>query len=232
MKKTFLVLLICLILVLSACGDKNRYEETPTPNITRSPAVTPSPTPSSTSPVEPSPSSEISPTPEISDLLRPEKGTITVENNGAAETVDAELIYQQLNASNPFIAFSIYSDTDHYEYHSEESAYRFTLNDESSETTYLEISYIMGIDAESLKPSFADDYIKFTDISFSSFSNVGWDNMECTAITASNSQQYLEAYLINVEFGVAAVVLSSQSNSDIDANRLSAMLDTLIVHEA
>ena len=78
---------------------------------------------------------------------------------------------------------------------------------------FLELRYIMGIDAEALKPSFADEYIDFTDISFTSFSKVGQESMECTAI-AVQQRAICGAYLINVQYGVVAAVLSSNSASD------------------
>ncbi|NLL39112.1 MAG: hypothetical protein GX254_05965 [Clostridiales bacterium] len=232
MKKTIPLLLICSLLLLSACNKKTGEGPETTADVTTPPIQeTPSPEPGPSGD-DSSPSPEASPTPGVIDMLRPEKGTIVVTDENGSETVEAELVYQNLNSSNPFIAFSIYSDTSRYELKNEDCVYTFYLKDKEPELIYLELSYIMGIDAEALKPSFADDYIDFSDIYFTSFSKVGQENMECTAITAHNSQQYVEAYLINVEYGVVAIVLSSKSASDTDANRLSAMLDTLILHEA
>lgn len=232
MKKTILLLLICPVLLLSACGKKTENGADTTPEATQTPPITTQTPEPGTSGDETSPSPEATPASEIIDILRPEKGSITVSDGDSHETIDAELVFHDLNSSNPFIAFSLYSDTSRYELVSEDSVCTFYLRDKSSDQVFLELRYIMGIDAEALKPSFADEYIDFTDISFTSFSKVGQESMECTAIAAYNSEQYVEAYLINVQYGVVAAVLSSNSASDTDANRLSAMLDTLMLHEA
>lgn len=232
MKKIILLLLICPVLFLSACGKKTQGGTEATADVTQTSPIQSTQTPKpGMSEDEISPSPEASPTSGIIDMLRPEKGAIIVTDGNGYETVDAELVYHNLNPSNPFIAFSIYSDTSRYELINNDSVCTFYPKDDDSELIYLELRYIMGSDAEALKPSFADEYIDFSDISFTSFSKVGQESMECTAISAYNSEQYVEAYLINVEYGVVAAVLSSKSASDTDANRLLAMLDTLILHE-
>lgn len=231
MKRIILFIFILSLLFLTACKKDTDISASPSGSIPSSPTqgtdgpVSPTSLPDAT--VFPT----LSPTPISSDQLRPLKGVINVNSDGDSQAVDAELIYQNLNTSNPFLAFSIYSDTKSYTLKYDDPVYRFSSASGDAELCYLEISYIKGIDADGLKPSFADKYIDFTDITFESFSKVGEENMECTAITAFNSKQYLEAYLINVEYGVAAVVLSSKSDSDNDANKLSAMLDTLVLHE-
>lgn len=236
MKKSIALkcLLLCLLLLLmSACGgkDNNSGNILPSEDAGSTPVISTQP------PVSDIPEDDITPTPDvtppsgITDMLRPEKGTIHVTDGTGSEDIEAELVYQNLNASNPFLAFSIYSDVSGYELINDEGVYSFRKKGGDSELVYLEISYIMGIDAEALKPSFVDDYIDFTDISFTSFSRVGQEDIECTAITASGRDQYVEAYLANVEYGVVAIVLSSNADNDYDANMLSAMLDTLILHE-
>ena len=111
MKKTIPLLLICSLLLLSACNKKTGEGPETTADVTTPPIQeTPSPEPGPSGD-DSSPSRSLSH--RVIDMLRP-KGTIVVTDENGSETVEAELVYQNLNSSNPFIAFSIYSDTSRY----------------------------------------------------------------------------------------------------------------------
>ena len=236
MKKITAVLLSALLLIsCSACEFLFREgipeDDAPPPTENASPAdvISPSTEPPYTEPdIIPSASPEPdSPVPE--DSTDPEDTAddtmeLTVYVGGASQTAEAAPYTAELRDD---ISFKMFYDDAAYDVAFKNNAYVFTpLSENASELDYLEISFISGADSETILPSFADSYINFTDIEFSSYTPVGKARLSAESIIAYNSEQYLNAYLIDAANGVITIVISSDSQYSANFAWFKAMLDT------
>ena len=141
MKKTIPLLLICSLLLLSACNKKTGEGPETTADVTTPPIQeTPSPEPGPSGD-DSSPSPEASPTPGIIDMLRPEKGTIVVTDENGSETVEAELVSKTSILQIPYSLQHI--QIPRYELKNE-GAFIPLSQGQRAGAIYLELSYIMG----------------------------------------------------------------------------------------
>lgn len=220
-KLSALLLVFCMLFSFAGC----KREGVEPPNNS---AVIPSGSPQTAEPtVSPSPDETPTPTPSES----PDDGnepldktkTISASINGSTKQLEASLYTGELRSSDPAVSFLIYYDDEGFEVSFNSNAYRFTSSDGSA---FMEISLINSAVSDDLMPSFADSYIDFTDIEFSSFSALGADKLKADLICAYNSSEYFEAYLSDVSDGVAAVAISAPSNTSSAFLWLKAMLET------
>ncbi len=237
MKKAAALLLSILLLIsMSACDflfrQDNPVTETSTPAPittpdsvvpsppvpTAEPSATPSPTPETEDPVP-----SATPTPSISPDNTQE---LTAYVSGASVTVPATSYSAELLENK--LKFSILYDFAAYNVEFENNAYLFTPSAEDAVATdYMEISFIHSGESESILPSFADSYIDFSDIEFASYTPIGKTHINSESIIAYNSDQYLNAYLIDTNGGVVSIVISSTSQYSNSFAWFNAMLGTL-----
>ena len=232
MKKTALFIASAILLLsFSACsgsgGDSPLPDASPSqtaasqpPKPTGSPVSSADPTPSA------SPSAPASPDVTSSPSAEPETRQLSAYINGEYHYAEASAYTEQLR-SDPALGFTVFCDGSRFSEDFSSNAYRFTRADgESADSVYFEVSLINGASAEELLPSFMDGYIDFTDIEFSSYTPIGEDKISADCAAAYNASQYVEAYLINVDGGTVAVVLSAHSNVSADFLWFRAMLAT------
>lgn len=235
MKKVLAFILSALLLV-SFCGCEflfrqdpipvetgNQPEPTPTAEVTP-PSIEPTATP-----VPPSA------TPEISEPVQSEEPVpshnpedadeLTVYING--NPITATVVPYSASLREGVLDFTIKYDSSSYGAEFKNNSYTFRpLSDSDNSIDYMEISYINGGQAESILPSFADSYIDFTDIEFSSYTSVGVDALSAESIIAYNSSQYISAYLIDVSDGLITIVISSSSPESENFVWFSGMMGT------
>lgn len=235
MKKiTALILSVLFLISLSAC--KFLFQEEPLPDQNTQPpstapveTVSPSAEPGGETETQPSASPDIS-TPAPSDSPAPsvppeEVKELTVYVNGSAITVTAIPYTGKLRDKD--LSFKMYYDAETYDAVFKNNAYLFRPVSESVDpVTYMEVSFINGTNAEVLLPSFADSYIDFTDIEFSSYTLIGEEHLNAESIIAYNGEQYLNAYLIDVPGGVVTIVISSPSQYSESFAWFNSMLAT------
>ncbi|MDD6189649.1 MAG: hypothetical protein PUB32_08760 [Clostridiales bacterium] len=238
MKKiTAFILSVLFLISLSACNflfreeplpDENTQPPSTAPTDTISPSVEPSGEPDS----NPSASPDIN-TPSPSDSPAPsvppeETKELTVYVNGSSVTVTAVPYTGKLRDKE--LSFKMYYDAETYDAVFKNNAYLFRpISENVDPVTYMEVSFINGTDAEVLLPSFADSYIDFTDIEFSSYTLIGEEHLNAESIIAYNGEQYLNAYLIDVPGGVVTIVISSTSQYSEFFAWFNAMLGTFTI---
>lgn len=231
MKKTALFIASAILLLsLSACSGSNDGVPSPDaspvqtasqpPDTTDTPVISADPIPSA------SPSAPASPDVTSTPSPMPETRQLSAYINGEYHYAEASAYTEQLR-NDPALDFTVFCDGSRFSEDFSSNAYRFSRADgESADSTYFEVSLINGASAEELLPSFMDGYIDFTDIEFSSYTPIGEDKLNADCAAAYNAAQYVEAYLINVDGGVVAVVLSANSNVSADFIWFRAMLST------
>lgn len=205
--------------------ETNQLPE-PTPNIE---AVPPSIEPTKDPNVEPSASPDVD---EPTHSTEPEPSVppedteeLTIYINGSPLT--AEVIPYTAPLRQDVLDFTMRYDSSAYGVEFKNNAYVFKpIAEDSDMLDYIEISYINGGKSESLLPSFVDSYIDFTDIEFASYSSVGVDSLNAESVIAYNSEQYINAYLIDVTGGLITIVISSSAQNTENFAWFNAMVST------
>lgn len=228
--------LLILVLLLSACAGPAEPAVTggpASPSATAGPgpaaeSAAPDPTPSA-SPALPSatpfviPEASPSPTP---DWTQGEEGELVYRIDGEEQHVPAygrEYVLRE----EPHLGFSMMAPKESVPSAYVANAWYFPIQSESEPSSWLEMSFISGTDAEDLLPDFINAYLQFTEIEFSGASRLGRISMDET-ITASGTTLLVKAWLLNVPEGVFTVVLSCPLDRlDADLGLLGAMLETL-----
>lgn len=228
--------LLILALLLSACAGPAEPAVTggpasPSASAGPGPAdgtAAPVPTPSG-DPAAPSatpaaiPEASPSPTP---DWTQGEEGELVVRIDGEEQHIPAygrEYVLRE----EPHLGFSLMAPKEAVPSEYVSNAWYFSVRSGSEASSWLEMSFIAGADAEELLPDFINAYLQFTEIEFSGASRLGRISMDET-ITASGAALLVKAWLLNVPEGVFTVVLSCPLDRlDADLGLLSAMLDTL-----
>lgn len=237
MKKIILLLLALLMLIsFSACDYLFRdtppqdSESSASPTPESEPPVNTQPDAGSDAVASPSPSEnlpEVSPAPTPGSTL-PESRELTVYTSQGSVTTDAVPYSAALSGQN--INFKLFYNNELYQAEFSNNAHLFfPVSENSSAFDYMEISFINGAEAEKLLPSFVDSYIDFTDIEFSSYNHIGEISHRAESIVAYNSEQYLNAYLIDLSDGVMTIVMSSTSHHSDNFAWFNAMLSTISI---
>jgi len=239
MKKVFAVILSAVLLVsLSGCEFLFRQDPIPeeTDKLPESTvpidAVPPSVKPTTEPDVVPTESPEIdepAPSKSPEPIVPPENAEeLTIYVNGSP--LSAPAIPYTADLRQDKLSFTMLYDSSAYEVEFKNNAFVFTpLADDADPVDYMEISYINGGKAEAILPAFADSYIDFTDIEFSSYNSVGTDALSAESVIAYNSTQYLTGYLVDVSGGVITIVISSNAQSSECFAWFNAMLGTFTV---
>lgn len=237
---SLLLCLIVLLLCLCACAAPDGGGgSAPTPGAAAA-EVTPglpeaetpelSPTPAAETPM---PENVVTPAPELpereSEEVPPASGELTV--NFAGELVNVPAWEESLllrGEALPGFTVSVPREQVKLQYVS--NAWRFTFETELENPAYLEVSYISGIDAEGLIPSFMDSYLDFTDIEFSSAASLGRTRRSAETVVASGSSTLIKAWLLDVEGGVVAVVQScALEQLTAQGSYFDAMLESFLL---
>lgn len=239
MKKVLAIIMSAAILI-SCCGCEFLFRQDPIPveteklpsptptadaippsvEPTTEPTVVPSATPEVPEPIE-SEAPEETPPPENAEEL-------TIYMNGTPLT--AVVIPYTAPLREGVLDFTMHYDSSSYVAEYKNNAYTFRpLAEDADPLDYIEISYISGGKSESILPSFADSYIDFTDIEFSSYSSVGADALSAESVIAYNSTQYITAYLIDVSGGLITVVISSSTPNTENFSWFNAMVGTFSI---
>ena len=239
MKKiTALILAFTLLLSLSGCDFL--FREGPPEDNATSPPTSSTPTDAVPPSIEPTATPEVVPTvtpdadePEPSESPEPSappanSKELTVYISGNPITAAAIPYSGQLRDN--VIGFEIFYNNTDYSFEFTNNAYVLKpVAEDANQLDYMEISYINGGKAETILPSFADSYIDFSDIEFASYTPVGEKHINAESIIAYNTEQYINAYLIDTSAGVVTIVVSSSSQYSESFAWFNAMLATFII---
>lgn len=200
------VIVIAVLLIINFAGDNGNEE------------VTSSPTDDVSADVSNTSSSSA----DVTDSAEPSESASPIGTQ----------ITGNVSGGSPDGEYTISVDEDRYYIVQEDGYDRFYDNTNSDEVVFLEIRYIEGAEASVLAPSFLDSYIEFTDIEYSGENKIGDTDISGETISATNGAMQLEAWLINTENGVLAVVISyTLESKDEQMGKLYAMLNTLEINQ-
>lgn len=213
MKKVLIIIaIICLIIasviiikLMGANDDAVNVTTTPSAEVTDDISATPEPSVQVSD--ESSPSASVS----------PEGVSISGNVSGGSSEGD----------------YSITVDETSYNYVHENGFDRFYDVSNIDEVVFLEIRYIEGGEASLLQPSFLDSYIDFTDIEYSGENRIGETTIAGETISAKNAAMQMDAWLVNTENGVLAIVISyTLAEKDAQMSGLYGMLNTLEINQS
>lgn len=235
--KKVIAFIAAAVLLVSFSGCEFLFRQDPVPQETDKPPVTTAPIDAVPPSVEPTVEPDVTPT-ESPDIDEPEPSQspepvtppenaeeLTIYVNGSPLT--AAVIPYSADLRQDMLSFTMLYDNSAYGVEFKNNAYLFTpLAEDAAPANYMEISYINGGKAETILPAFADSYIDFTDIEFSSYYSVGVEALSAESVIAYNASQYLTAYLIDVSGGVITIVISSTSQNTETYAWFNAMLAT------
>ena len=238
--KKVIAFMLSIVLLVSFAGCEFLFRQDPVPEETDNPPETTAPIDAVPPSIEPTAEPEATPTvsPEIEEpeptqsaepVIPPENAEeLKIYVNGTPMTASAIPYSGELRQN--VLGFTLLYDNTAYGVEFKNNAYLFTpLAEDSDPANYIEISYINGGKAETILPAFADSYIDFTDIEFSSYNSVGVDALSAESVIAYNASQYLTAYLIDVNGGVITIVISSTSQYTETYAWFNAMIATFAV---
>ena len=238
--KKVIAFILSAVLLVSFAGCEFLFRQDPIPEETDKlpettppidvvpPSVEPTAEPEATPTVSPE-IEEPEPTQSAEPVIPPEDAEeLKIYVNGAPLTVPVISYSGELRQN--VLNFSMLYDNAAYGVEFKNNAYLFTpLAEDANPVNYIEISYINGGKAETILPAFADSYIDFTDIEFSSYNSVGVDALSAESVIAYNASQYLTAYLIDVDGGVITIVISSTSQYTETYAWFNAMVATFSI---
>jgi len=159
---------------------------------------------------------------------RDKTATLSFSAEGNTEEFDTVLFISDFGKPEYDAKYSIYVDTDQFALTRGEDSDIF----ETESGAKMEISIHRGTTGEALSPSFMDSYIDFTDIEFDGNSAIGKTGLTGFTINASGAEKSSNAYLINFEGDVIAVVLTySNEMAEGYFPRMLAMVDTFKIED-
>ena len=201
------IILTAILLIMNLNGkDSGETDASPSPSISAS--SSPSPTPSAETTVSPSPSESIPPSDE--ELLVREETP-----DGILYTIspEAELVYR-VTINEPIL-----------EYIGNLDGQTFASLEDGSE--YLKISFIPDAAPAEIAPSFLNSIIAFTEFDQSGQETVRGTQITGEKIAANDGVTQVEAWLIETDAGVLAVVISyTLSKKDLQTAQLDEALST------
>jgi hypothetical protein len=209
----FVAVLIIVIIIISIIylllPDKGGNSgETPSPSAPVSAAVSPSPSETASAESEsPSPSDD---------------RDVTIE-----ETADGTKY--TITSEGAFIKYSIITDST-FEYLRTEGSDTFMDVSEAGE--YLSIHFVEGTKATDLAPSFLDPLIDYKEFEQSGLNFIPGTEIPGETVTANDGNMQLEAWLVDTDKGVLAVVISySLKYKDDETAKLYKILGTLTIEQ-
>lgn len=198
-----IVIISAVYLLLLAPGDDSG--ESPAPSGSASAPASPSPSESAAVQTEP-------PSPTDEGFTREETadGTIfhmTVPDERLAYAVTIEQIFDLADTNG-----------------------RFLFQAEADGHGYLEFSFIEASKAAELAPSFLDSYLDYKEFEQSGANYIGSTEITGEKVTVNDGAIQLEAWLVDTDNGVLAVVISySLSDKEVQKAELVKILDTLVI---
>ena len=207
----FLAFLVAAIIIISviyllAMKPSGSNGETPSPSAPVSASVSPS------SGQSPSPSLSPSPTDE---------GSVTTE-------VTANGTIYHITVPGSFVRYSVTVD---------EKAFSFTrengndlFKSKINNSVFLNITFKEGAKAIDIAPSFLDPFLKYTQFEQSGENDIPGTKLSGETVTAGDGTTQLEAWLVDTDKGVLAVLVShSLTSKDAALAQLFDMLATLTI---
>ena len=203
LKKVFIFILLLIIVglvifLIEILLPKNHTVKTEP----GSPSISASPSPSPTAPdAAPSGSPSQLPSPSPTDT-----GSVTTE-----ETADGTKY--TVSVPGGFVTYSITADSGLFEHVSKGGSemLRFLKDDRA----YIAVSFIQGISARDLAPSYLDSFIDYTEFEQSGQNYIDGTKITGETVTVGDGTRQVTAWLVNTDKGVLAVVMSlcvSESN--------------------
>lgn len=199
-----IIIILCVMLFLD--GKDNG-------NVDVTPSITPAPTETvSPSPAEPSVTPSEEPSPSGADVMTEEtadgtKYTFTTPDSG--------------------ISYSVTVDSDAFEYKREDGKDLFVDKSITDGSVYLELYRMEGGKAETIAPSFLDQYIKYTEFDYSGVNYISADVYGET-VMANDGKTQFEAWLIDTDGGVLTVVIRYDlENASTQKTKLYDVLATM-----
>lgn len=197
------------LLLLEPGGKPGETGETPSPSETVSASAEPSPS-------ETTPSESVSPPPT-------DEGTVTIE-----ETPDGTKY--TITVPGSFVTYSLVTDSIVFEHSRTDGGDTFMNESEAGE--YLSISFVKGSKAANLAPSFLDTLINYTEFEQSGENAIPGTEIAGETVSANNGDTQLEAWLVDTDEGVLAVVISYNLRyKETETETLYKILGTLTLEE-
>jgi hypothetical protein len=212
----FVAILIAVIVVISAVyllllepgGDNGNTPPSTSVSASASPSATPSP----------------------SETASPESQTPTPSDNGDVMTEEtADGIKYTIKTEGAFVTYSLVAENT-FEYSRTEGSDTFMDVSEASE--YLSISFIEGAKAADLAPSYLDSFLDYKEFEQSGVNFIPGTEIPGETVTANDGDIQVEAWLVDKDKGVLAVVISySLRYKDDETAKLHKILGTLMIEE-
>ena len=213
MKKTVYIILMAILAIvivltavlLSRKGNDGDPDTSPNVSASASPSGLPSEEPGA------SPSESTSPTPSGEPfVVQEETAEGTILTIAAAKDLTCRLTIDET-----VLAYTGHLDGS------------FIFISPEDENEYIKISLISDAQANKLAPSFLDSYIKFTEFEQSGQEPIGAGELTGEKIAANDGITQVEAWLIDTNAGVLAVVLSyTIADQSSQLPQLETVLDT------
>lgn len=203
------VIVIILVVYLLLPEPGGETAGSPSPSAPASASVSPSPSESSAVQTE---------TPSPTD-----NGDVTME-----ETADG--IKYTITVEGAFLTYSIIADSIIFEHLRTDGGDTFMDVSEAGE--YLSIHFIEGAKATVLAPSFLDPLIDYKEFEQSGINFIPGTEIPGETVTANDGNMQLEAWLVDTDKGVLAVVASySLRYKDDETAKLYKILGTLAIEQ-
>jgi hypothetical protein len=140
----------------------------------------------------------------------------------AAGTVYHVIVQESL------LSYSVTVDDKAFAFEGKDNGVLFTSNTNANE--FLEISFIKDAKGTDLAPSFLDKYIEYKEFEQSGQNFIGSTEIHGETVTANDGTTQIEAWLVDTDKGVLAVVISSGlSDMESQLKELNKMLDSLTI---
>lgn len=212
LKKTLIFLLLLAIIVIAVVivqlfitnNQNGENDVSPSPAETVTATVSPSPSESATPSESPSPT---------------DAGKVTRE-----ETPDG-VIYT-VTVPGSFLTYSMTIDESVLK--QDGLAIGIKFKSEKDESEYIHINFVENATAIRLAPSYLDQYIKYTEFEQAGENYIDSTEISGETVLANDGVTQVEAWLVDTEHGVLAVVISYDiSKADVQKAQLYEVLSTL-----
>jgi hypothetical protein len=172
------------------------------------------------------PSAPISPSPSESAAVQTETPSPADEGYTREETADGAIFHMTVPGN--LLAYSV--TVDEQVFSLKDTDGRMLFQSKSDESEFLELSFIEESTAAELAPSYLDSYLDYKEFEQSGENDIGTTEISGETIEVNDGKTQMEAWLVDTDNGVLAVVISySLSDKDDAAARLEKMLDTLAI---